>query len=51
VARPNYVLRTRAESKREIPYVIAGLGGFFALLFLAMAAALALRARRVAARR
>lgn len=48
VARPNYVLRTRAESRREIPYVVAGLGGFLTLLFLAMAGALALRARRVA---
>jgi hypothetical protein len=50
VARPNYVLRTHALSRRDIYYVVAGLGGFFAFLLLAMAAALALRARRVAAR-
>ena len=50
VARPNYVLRTHALSRRDVYYVVAGLGGFFAVLLLAMAGALALRARLVARR-
>ena len=50
VARPNYVLRTEVLSQREVYYVVAGLGGFFGLLFLGMAGGLALRARLVAAR-
>jgi hypothetical protein len=50
VARPNYVLRDQLMSRREIYYVVAGLGGFFGLLFLAMAGALGVRARLVTAR-
>jgi hypothetical protein len=50
VARPNYVLHDQRMSRREIYYVVAGLGGFFGLLFLAMAGGLAFRARLVTAR-
>jgi hypothetical protein len=50
VARPNYVLRTARLARRDIYYVVAGLGGFFALLLLGIAGAALLRARLVAAR-
>jgi hypothetical protein len=47
VATPHYVLRTSATARRDPYYIAAGLGGFFGLMFLAFAAAVSVRARRL----
>lgn len=47
VATPHYILRTSATARRDPYYVVAGLGAFFGLMFLAFGAAVTIRARRL----
>ncbi|MDB5693889.1 MAG: hypothetical protein JWO81_2952 [Alphaproteobacteria bacterium] len=45
VASPHYILRTSATARRDPYYVVAGLGAFFGLMFLAFGVAVTIRAR------
>jgi hypothetical protein len=47
IASPHYVLRTSAGARRDPYYVVAGLGAFFGLMFLAFALAVTIRAGRL----
>jgi hypothetical protein len=46
IAAPHYLLRERALGARDSYYVVAGLGGFFGLMFVVIAAAVTAQPRR-----